>query len=78
MGETKYHNQGIVSAAIKKIIKIAKYKFKLKKLYAGFYKENIGSKKVLKKNNFKFEGKFESQLKIGKKRTDQIFYGLKL
>ena len=78
LGETKYRNQGIVSAAIKKIIKIAKFKFKLKKLYAGFYKENISSKKVLKKNNFKFEGKFESQLKIGKKRTDQIFYGLKL
>jgi RimJ/RimL family protein N-acetyltransferase len=78
LGETKYHGQGIVSVAIKKIIKIAKYKFKLKKLYAGFYKDNIGSKKVLKKNNFVFEGKFKSQLKIGKKRTDHIFYGLLL
>jgi RimJ/RimL family protein N-acetyltransferase len=76
LGETKYRNQGIISAAIKKIIKLAKYKFKLKKLYAGFYKENIGSKKVLKKNNFKFEGKFKAQLKIRKKRTDHIFYGL--
>ena len=61
--------------AIKKLIIIAKKKYKLKKIYAGFYSNNIGSKKVLEKNGFKKEAHFKNQLIYKNKRIDHIYYG---
>ena len=47
----------------------------LKKLKAGLYEMNIGSKKVLEKNGFKIEGKFKSELIFKNKRVDHYFFG---
>ena len=36
---------------------------------------NIGSKKVLEKNNFKLEGKFKSEIVYKGKRCDFYWFG---
>ena len=75
IGNRNFWNKGYASRAIKEIIIIAKKK-RIKKLTAGFYRENIASKKILEKNNFKLEAIFKSQFKIKNRRTDGIVYGL--
>lgn len=75
VGEKKYWGKNITTIAIKKIILLAKKKYRLKKIYAGFYSNNIGSEKVLKKNGFKKEAHFKNQLVYKKRRIDHIYYG---
>ena len=76
IGDRNYWNKGITTEAIKQIIILAKKKFKLKKLQAGHWKQNTGSKKVLLKNKFKLEGVLKSQIKTKKGRIDRYLYGL--
>ena len=78
IGNKKYLNKGIGSEAISEIIKISKTKYKLKKLIAGTYSNNIASQKVLIKNGFKKEARFKSQLIFEKERVDHYWYGLRL
>lgn len=75
IGEKKYWGKGYGTEAIAKIIKIARKKG-LKKLQAGFYHLNYGSKKVLIKNKFKLEGTLKSQTLFKKKRYKSYLYGL--
>jgi|TARA_B100001971_G_scaffold189586_1_gene191714 RimJ/RimL family protein N-acetyltransferase len=74
IGEKELWGKGYTTLAIKEIIKIAK-KMGLKKLKAGFYEMNIGSKKVLEKNNFKLEGKFKSEIVYKGKRYNLYCFG---
>jgi ribosomal-protein-alanine N-acetyltransferase len=74
IGEKELWGKGYTTLAIKEIVKIAK-NMGLKKLKAGFYEMNIGSKKVLEKNNFKLEGKFKSELLYKEKRYDHYWFG---
>ena len=74
IGEKELWGRGYTSLAIKEAIKIAK-KMGIKKLKAGCYEKNIGSKKVLKKNKFKLEGKLESEFIYKKKRVAQFLFG---
>ena len=74
IGERELWGKGYTTLAIKEIIKIAK-KMGLKKLKAGLYEMNIGSKKVLEKNGFKIEGRFKSELIFKNKRVDHYFFG---
>ena len=74
IGEKEFWGKGYTSLAIKEAIKIAK-KMGIKKLKAGCYEKNIGSKKVLEKNKFKLEGKLKSELVYKKKRIAQYLFG---
>ena len=74
IGEKELWGKGYATLAIKEIIKIAKKK-KLKKLSAGLYEMNIGSKKILEKNNFKLEGKLKSEIVFQKKRYNVYLFG---
>ena len=74
IGEKELWGKGYATSAIKKIIKIAK-KMGLKKLKAGLYEMNIGSKKVLEKNNFKLEGKMKSEIIHKGKRYNFYWFG---
>ena len=74
IGEKELWGKGYTTLAIKEIIKIAK-KMGLKKLKAGLYEMNIGSKKVLEKNNFKLEGKFKSEIVYKGKRYNSYWFG---
>ena len=78
IGDKNFLNKGIATEAISKIIKIAKSKYKLSKLIAGTYSNNIASQKVLLKNKFKKEADFRSQLVFEKERVDHYWYGLVL
>ena len=75
IGDKKYWGINITSIAIKKILKIAKKRFRLKKITAGFYQDNIGSKKVLTKNGFSKEGELKKQLIYKNKRVSNFIYG---
>ena len=74
IGEKKLWGKGYTSLAIIEAAKIAK-KMGIKKLKAGCYEKNIGSKKVLEKNKFKLEGKLESEYIYKKKRMAQYLFG---
>ena len=74
IGEQELWGKGYTTLAIKEIIKIAK-KMGLKKLKAGLYEMNVGSKKVLEKNNFKLEGKFKSEIVFKGKRYNLYWFG---
>ena len=74
IGEKELWGKGYTTLVIKEIIKIAKKKG-LKKLKACIYEMNIGSKKVLKKNNFKIEGKFKSEIVYKGKRYNRYWFG---
>ena len=74
LGEKDLWGKGYTTNAIRMIINIAKKK-KLKKLKAGFHELNKGSKKVLKKNGFVFEGKFKSKKIYNNKRYVNYWYG---
>jgi len=74
IGEMELWNKGYTTLAIEEIIKIAKRKG-VKKLKAGLFEMNIGSKKVLIKNGFKIEGKFKSEIIYKRKRFDSYWFG---
>ena len=75
VGDEKHRGRSIASIAIKKILRIAKKKFKLKKITAGFYQDNFASKRVLKKNGFSKEGELKNQLIYKNKRVSNFIYG---
>ena len=75
IGEKKFQNLGLGSLAIKKVCKIAKSKYKLKKLIAGVYENNVPSKKVLEKNKFKLEGCILKKYLFEGKRISELIYG---
>ena len=74
IGERDLWGKGYTTLAIQEIVKIAKKKG-LKKLKAGLYEMNIGSKKVLEKNNFKLEGKMKSEIIYKGKRYNSYWFG---
>ena len=74
IGERELWRKGYTTLAIKEISKIAK-KMGLKKIKAGLYEMNIGSKKVLEKNNFKLEGKMKSERVYNGKRYNHYLFG---
>ena len=74
IGEKELWGKGYSTIAIKKIIELGK-KMGIKKLKAGLYEMNIGSKKVLTKNGFKIEGKFQSEIIYNGKRYNTYWFG---
>ncbi len=78
IGEKNLLKKGVGTEAIRKIIQIAKSKYKLSKLIAGTYSNNISSQRVLIKNNFIREANFKSQLIFEGKRINHYWYGLKI
>jgi len=74
IGEKELWGKGCAAKAIREIIKIARKK-KLKKLKAGFYEKNFGSKKVLEKNGFIKEGVLKSEILYKNKRYNSYIFG---
>lgn len=78
IGNKNFWKKGIGTKAVGMIIKVAKKRFKLKKLIAGCYSNNYGSIKVLKKNLFKKEADLKSQILFKSKRINKLIFGLKI
>ncbi len=75
VGKTEYWGKGVGYFAVSKIVDISKSKYQLKKLYAGIAESNIGSRKVLEKNNFKLEGIRLAHLYYEDEFHNQLDYG---
>ena len=76
IGDTSYWGKGVGAFAISEIISLAKFKYKLRKLFAVLADKNYGSKKVLEKNGFVLEGIRKKHLVFNKKIYNQLDYGL--
>ena len=55
----KYWNKGIMTNAIKKVLILGFNELELKRIYAYVYPFNKGSKRVLEKTGFLFEGRLK-------------------
>ena len=75
IGDSKFQKMGVGTLAIKKVLEIAKKKFKLKKIIASVYSGNIASTKVLIKNKFLLEGTLKKKFIYKNKRINELFYG---
>ena len=75
IGDKSFWNKGIGGKAISLILKIAKKKYKIKKILAGVYSQNKSSISVLIKNGFKREAVFKSQVVFEGKRILSYIYG---
>lgn len=76
VGNTSYWGIGVGSFAVSEMVILAKKKYNLHKLYAGIAEDNIGSKRILEKNNFKLEGKRLDHLFYNGRYSNQLDYGL--
>ena len=74
VGEMNYWKKGIASIAIKKMVKIAKRRFFLKKVLSYVHEENIASTKVLLNNNFILEAKLKKKLRYKNKRVSELIF----
>ena len=75
IGNKNYLNKGYGKVIIKNIARLAKNKFKLRKILAGTYSNNTPSIKILKFNKFKLEGTIKKQFKFRNKYVDHLIYG---
>lgn len=74
IGDKNLWGKNFATNAIKQILNLAKIK-KIKKIKACLHEMNHGSKKVLKKNGFKLEGTFLSEIIYNKKRYKRYWMG---
>ncbi len=72
----KYWNKGLMSEAIRLILRFAFEELKLHKISATIFEDNVASRRVLEKVGFKLEGKRrEARLKFGKWHNE-LLYGI--
>lgn len=66
--------KGIMTEAVKLMDKTGRKKFGLKRIYAGVFITNTGSKRVLEKCGFELEGIQKKEVKKGKKYIDTFLF----
>jgi ribosomal-protein-alanine N-acetyltransferase len=69
--------QGIVSEAIKQIVDYAFYTFEIDRIFARPFGTNLASQKVLEKNNFILEARFENTLFKNGEYLDELVYAIR-
>jgi len=74
IGDPNYWNKGIAAESIKLATQYAFKKIKLKIVFADTHQDNIGSQKVLKKNNYKIQGKIKGFFHNQKESKDKIIF----
>lgn len=75
LGKTHW-NKGIMTEAVKLVLKLSFNELKLHRIYARIFEENIGSRRVLEKNKFKQEAKLRDSLFKFGKYHNEILFGL--
>ncbi len=71
-----FWNKGIATQAVKQIIDFGFRNLNINRIYASTLESNIGSQKVLLKNNFKFEGISRKSAYKNGKFLDEHRFGL--
>jgi RimJ/RimL family protein N-acetyltransferase len=72
-----FWGQGIVSEAVKQIVDYAFYTFEFDRIFARPFGTNLASQKVLGKNNFKLEARFEKTLFKNGEYLDELVYAIR-
>lgn len=72
----KYWRQGLMTEAVKLILKFGFKKLKLHRIFAGLFEGNIASKKLLEKCGFKLEGKIRETRYRRKKWHNELTFGI--
>ena len=72
-----FWGQGIVTSAIKQAINFAFNTYDIDRVFARPFETNIPSQKVLKKNNFVLEGRFEKVLIKDGVLLDELIYAIR-
>lgn len=76
IGEKSCWGKGYATRAIRLLCSYAFRELKLKKLVAGCYEENIGSRNAFIKSGFKIEGRLFGYWKLGNVRSSEIIMGI--
>lgn len=72
-----FWGQGIISNAIKQIVDFAFTTYDINRVFAIPFETNIASQKVLVKNNFILEGKFDKVLLKNGELLDELVYAIR-
>ena len=72
----EYWGKGLMTEAIKEVIRFGFEKMNLNRIYARCFVENIGSYKVLEKAGMKFEGILREQMFIKGRFQDMKIYSI--
>lgn len=72
-----YWGRGIISCAIKQIVDFGFKTYDITRIFARPFGTNIASQKVLEKNNFILEGKFEKVLIKNGELEDELIYAIR-
>lgn len=76
IGDKDFWGKGFTTQIINKVCEFGFNVQNLEKICAGTYELNVGSSRVLEKNNFQREGILRNQVIHNKKRYDVFKYGL--
>lgn len=68
---------GIVSKAIKQIIQFGFSTFDIERIFARPYGTNVASQKILEKNNFLLEGRYNNILYKNGEYLDELIYAIR-
>ena len=72
-----YWGLGIISRAIKEMVNFAFETYDIDRVFARPFGSNIASQRVLEKNDFVLEGKFEKVLVKNGKLLDELIYAVR-
>jgi [ribosomal protein S5]-alanine N-acetyltransferase len=72
-----FWGQGIVSETVKQIVDYAFNTFEFDRIFARPFGTNLASQKVLEKNNFKLEARFEKTLFKNGEYLDELVYAIR-
>lgn len=72
-----FWGQGIISKAIKLVVDFAFKNYNIDRIFARPFGTNIASQRVLEKNGFVLEGKFEKVLEKNGELLDELIYAIR-
>jgi ribosomal-protein-alanine N-acetyltransferase len=72
-----FWGHGIVSKAIKQIIQFGFSTFEIERIFARPYGTNFASQKILEKNNFLLEGRYNNILYKNGEYLDELIYAIR-
>jgi ribosomal-protein-alanine N-acetyltransferase len=72
-----FWGHGIVSKAIKQIIQFGFSTFDIERIFARPYGTNVASQKILEKNNFLLEGRYNNILYKNGEYLDELIYAIR-
>ena len=73
-----FWGNGIMSQAIKEIVKLAFERYDIVRIYATPFENNYKSHKVLEKCGFKLEAKFDKVVLKNGELLDELVYAIRL